>query len=256
MLLKQGTVLHWWSPTSVAAEHAQAGTLAVTVLSLINEGRGLHTWEDCRVVLQVQWSVPDEQVSESERPQQVTGANGTNGRRADTGAGLAGLGLPSREEPDPAAPEGLAEHRQSWQPEAPAPREAGAATDRRPGAQPGFQSSSSWIAAESIAQAPQPGVSYQSRQAPAAASKADSAGPDSPGCAEEAGAPHRPTLDGSRAQQAPDHDGGGGRSGAASSSVVLGTTTQPAADGPEVDLESFESLLSAGKELFRQVHTL
>ena len=73
---------------------------------------------------------------------------------------------------------------------------------------------------------------------------------------EAAGAPHRPSLNGSQAQQAPAHDRDGGRGGAVSPSVVLGTTTKPSVDAPGVDLESFESLLSAGKELFRQVHTL
>ena len=128
--------------------------------------------EDCHVGLQVQWNIPSQQVSGSERPRQLTGTNGTSSCRADAGAGPAGSGLPGRED------------------------------------------------------------------------------------SEEAGAPHRPSSIGSQAQQAPDHDGDGERVGASSSAAVWGTTTRPAADAPEVDLGSFESLLSAGKELFRQVHTL
>ena len=62
------------------------------------EVRGLQMCEDSSVGLQVHWSVPSEQVSGSERPRQVTGANGTSSRRADSGAGLAGLGLPDRED--------------------------------------------------------------------------------------------------------------------------------------------------------------
>ena len=211
--------------------------------------------EDRHVVLQVRWSVPNEQVLGSETPRQVTGANGTSSRRADSGAGLAGSGLPSREGSEPAAPEGLAVHHQPRQSEAPATLEAGAATDRWPGVQPGVRSSSNWTAAETSAQAEEPGGSVQSRQAPAAASKAVSEpGPGSLVRSEEAGAPHRPTSKGSQARQAPDPDGD--RAAASSSAVVLGTTSKPAADAPEVDLESFESLLSAGKELFRQVPTL
>ena len=229
-----------------------------TDLSLTLKDGGLQMCEDCHVGLQVPWSVPSEQLSGSERPRQVSGANGTSSRRAESGAGLAGSGLPSREDSDPAAPEELAEPRQPWQSEAPAPLEARAATDRWPGAQPGSQSSSSWTATETRAQDEVPDRSSQSRQAPAAASKAASAGPGAPGRSEseEAGTPHRPSSNGSQAQQAPDHDGDGDQAGASPSAAVLGPTAGPAVDAPEVDLESFECLLSAGKELFRQVHTL
>lgn len=206
--------------------------------------------QDCHVVLQVQWSVPDEHVSGSERLPQATSANGTRTRRAESGAAFAGSGLPSREDSDPAASEGLAEYRQSWQSEAPALLEAGPATDSWPGAQSGS------IHGDIRAQSEQPREICQSRQALAAASKAVSAGPGSPGRSEEAGAPQRPSSNGSQAQQASDHEGDGDRAGASSSSAALGTTAKSAAEAPELDLESFESLLSAGKELFRQVHTI
>ena len=206
--------------------------------------------QDCHVVLQVQWSAPNDPVSGPERLPQVTSANKTSTRRAISGAGLAGSGLPSKENSDPAAPDGLAKYHQSWQSEAPAPLVAGQTTDNWSGTQPGS------IDAETRAQSEQSRETRQTRQALAVASKTVSAGPGPPGRSEEAGAPQRPSSNGSQAQQASDHDGDGNRAGAGSPSAVLGTTTKSAADAADLDLESFESLLSAGKELFRQVHTL